>query len=565
MAKRKVFARTDLNTPRVEHARSESGRVVIPLDILPPAVTAVKFPHIGGGRSAFDFAPWYGAGIDSIVYACQRQIERFLDGQDAEVTQSTVQGYCDAGLRQLLSYLTTLSAALGRELTLDVIDRACIDGLLSFLRDSGVAPIAQKTRYGAMKAVLKALAGRGLITEVHSGDDKTFPRNPFPGAEKSINGETPLSKAERQAFSRAVKTAVMPIFDEGTEITSELLAYALLVIALHTGRNTQPLLEITPNCLRSHPKENTHFLVLYKRRGHASNKVAIRAERGANSIIESLPTIRPTVANLLKRVIELSAPLRDEAPPRFKDRVWLYRMRRAAASLGHVVGSITPLTPETLRRSILLLVDRYQLIDADGKPLRLNVSRLRKTFINRVYEILDGDVVATAVAAGNTVHVTDINYLQPGEDAQKNWRFLGLALVEELLANTIGATERTPVGQCSDTRNGDYAPKRDGAVCMSFFNCIRCRNYVVTADDLYRLFSFYWRILRQRTRMAPTRWKQRFSHIVRLIEKDVIEQGIARGVFKPEAVSQARERARHDPHPFWRSDTIIADLGGLAA
>jgi hypothetical protein len=99
---------------------------------------------------------------------------------------------------------------------------------------------------------------------------------------------------------------------------------------------------------------------------------------------------------------------------------------------------------------------------------------------------------------------------------------------------------------------------------MSFFNCLRCRNYVVTADDLYRLFSFYWRILRERARMARERWKQQFSHIVRLIDRDVVQAGVMQGVFKKEQVDRERERARHDPHPFWRSGMIVADLEGLA-
>ena len=29
-------------------------------------------------------------------------------------------------------------------------------------------------------------------------------------------------------------------------------------------------------------------------------------------------------------------------------------------------------------------------------------------------------------------------------------------------------------------------------------------------------------------------------------------------------VDAARERARHSPHPFWASNTIMADLGDLA-
>ncbi|MDM0007491.1 hypothetical protein QTI51_22875 [Variovorax sp. J22G73] len=214
--------------------------------------------------------------------------------------------------------------------------------------------------------------------------------------------------------------------------------------------------------------------------------------------------------------------------------------------------------------AIRKLVERFDLKDSDGKPLLVNVSRLRKTFINRVYEILDGDLIGTAAAAGNTVHVTGVSYLRPGESAASNWRFLGLALTQELLTNTLGATERTPTGRCSDVHAGDFAPKNKTEVCMSFLNCVRCRNFVVTADDLYRLFSFYWRILSERARMDARRWQKQLAHIARLIERDIVESGVQRGIFKQALVDRERERARQDPHPFWRGEEVIADLGSIA-
>ena len=558
MAKRKIFIKSDLTTPRVQHVVSPCGAITVPSDAIPPLTTIVTFPTIGRGGDRFDFREWYGGRTDQLVYACHKQIERFLDGQDGEVSHATVQTYCVRGLRTFFSYLTFLAAATDRDQTLGDVKRDLIDGYLEFLRDSGTETSSQKSTYSALKSVLKALCNRGLIGQIHSGNDATFPRNPFPGVHRKHKGAHPLSKADRTAFARAVKEAVMPIFSEEVEPTSELLAYALLTIALHTGRNTWPLLEMKPDCLRSHPKADTLFLVLYKRRGHSTSSVAIKSEQ---KIVESMPTVRPTVAALVRRVVELSNRLRDEAPDGFKDRIWLYRMRTGSRGIGHA-GAVTPLTEETLSRAVRLLVSRFNLVDADGQPMHINISRLRKTFVNRVYEILEGDVVAAAVAAGDSVDVTQISYLRPGEDSQRNWQFMGATLVQELLTSTLGATERTPVGQCSDTRNGDYAPKKDGKVCMSFLNCLRCRNYVVTGDDLYRLFSFYWRVFRERARIAPLRWKRQFSHIVRLIERDVIAKGIAQGVFSELVVKSEKERARVDPHPFWRGDTIIGELSG---
>lgn len=82
MGKRKVFTKTDLGIPQVEHSHDTTGNVVILPEAIPPMNTTVEFGRNASNYRRFDFARWYGAGIDPIAYACQRQIERFLDGQE---------------------------------------------------------------------------------------------------------------------------------------------------------------------------------------------------------------------------------------------------------------------------------------------------------------------------------------------------------------------------------------------------------------------------------------------------------------------------------------------------
>ncbi|RML61964.1 hypothetical protein APX70_02936, partial [Pseudomonas syringae pv. maculicola] len=60
-----------------------------------------------------------------------------------------------------------------------------------------------------------------------------------------------------------------------------------------------------------------------------------------------------------------------------------------------------------MKFAIQKLVKEYDLKDTDGKPLQLNVSRLRKTFANRIYELLGGNIQLTAIALGNTPAVTE--------------------------------------------------------------------------------------------------------------------------------------------------------------
>ncbi|MBS0227711.1 MAG: hypothetical protein JSS23_03335 [Proteobacteria bacterium] len=553
--KRKAHTKTDLIAPKVEYR--QEGKVPPPIipEAVPPQVTVVNFGYNATNYRSFDFAPYYGLGIDEITYACQRQVERFLSKLDHEIEAASVVGIANKCLPSFFQYLALRTKATRRPHKLSDINRETIDGYLLHIAQSKLSIGSQRALYGGIKTTLRALAKRGLVRLIARGDAQTFPRNPFPNSARHTKGEKPLSRQERQAFTAAVKTAVMPIFRKDVEVTGELLAYALLIVALHTGRNTTPLLEMAPDCLRPHPKKNTRFLVLWKRRGYNASTVIMRNEPTDQNPIEITPAVKWNVVRLIERVIELTTPLRKAAPNQLTNRVWLYQSQSRRTAY---FGSIVSLTDTTLAKAIRKLVNSFNLTDATGKPLRINISRLRKTFANRIFELLDGDLGSTAIALGNTPQVAGRNYMTPNEDSQRNWRFMGEALTQELLNRTLGSTERTPAGRCSDPTNGQYAPKREGKTCFEFLNCLRCLNYVVTGDDLYKLFSFYWRILRERDHMDAQLWSKHYAHIPRLIERDVIAVGVEKKIFKPSAVAAARERARHDPHPYWRYDSLTS-------
>ncbi|UVM05747.1 hypothetical protein [Pseudomonas laurylsulfatiphila] len=554
MGKRKIYVKTDLSTPQVESLLEQNEDLVMLPEILPTANTRVQFGRNATSARSYDFAGWYGLGIDSIVYACQKQIERFLAGQDREVEASSVKAYCQC-LGNFFGFLVLRATAIERELVLDDINRDLIDGYLDHNTGQGWITTTQRSYFMNIKAVLVALGQRNWIKLISVGDEATFPKNPFPNSGHKSKGESPLSRKERQAFAAAVKHAVMPIWKDDVPLTTELLGYAMLIVALHTGRNTTPLLEMNRDCLREHPKNGNAFLVLWKRRGRNTNKVILRTDSSHEPLLESTPTIKTNVERLIRHIILRTESLIDDAPVELKNRVWIFRTR---CNWGrHKEGQVSQLSDHTLAHAIRLLVKNYNLNDNDGKPLRLNISRLRKTFGNRVFELLDGDLIATSAALGNTPSIAGRFYLSPNEESKRNWRFMGEILVEELLSHTIGATYKaTPTGHCSDPVNGQYAPKKKNAACINFLNCIRCQHYAITADDLYKLFSFYFRVLSERNRMDKQRWNKQYAHIPRLIDKYIIAEGLKRGAFKAEAVDNARNQARTQPHPFWSCDLI---------
>ncbi|WP_346266756.1 hypothetical protein [Pseudomonas putida] len=440
------------------------------------------------------------------------------------------------------------SAALERDLTLADLHRDIIDGFLSHLTGLGVGISTQRTIYQNAKPVLVAIGRRGLFNLIQSGDSATFPRNPFPNLKRKLKGETALTKRERQAVVQALKQAIKPIWDEKPTLTGDLMAYALLTVALYTGRNTTPLLEMERNCLRAHPKKNTAFLVLWKRRGYNSSKVALRTDQLTERLLESTWTMQGSVERLIRRIISLTEEVNKNAPIDIKERVWIY----------HSHLGITALSSSLLSDAANHLVRDYNLTDISGSPLRLNISRLRKSFANRIFEITDGDMAVTAAALGDTLRVTDDHYLAPSETSRQNWQFMGEILVSELLTKSIGSTyKNTPTGRCSNLPQENVAFKSgEGATCMNFTNCVRCRHYAVTSEDLYKLFSFYFRILSERASMDKGHWAKLYAHIPRLIDNYIVAEGLRRGIFKDRDVEDARARARNKPHPFWAAEMI---------
>ncbi|HGA2316278.1 MULTISPECIES: hypothetical protein [Pseudomonas] len=550
MTKRKIFHKTNLSIPEVKHIRADSNVRILP-DAVPPACTKVNFGRNATNYRSFDFARWYGASIDSITYACHRQIERFLEGQDKEYSIATVTSYCSGGLRYFLDYCLLRAKAFERELTLNDITRDLVDGYLAHIAGLGLASTHQRLRYSLVKPVLAALGRRKLFNLIPQGDFATFPRNPFPNNSRKYKSETALSNLERKAFSEALRRAVKPIWDNDVVVTAEILALALLAIALHTGRNTTPLLEMNFDALQPHPKDDKFFLVLWKRRGHKYSRVLLN-NKEIESELDSTPTVSASVERLIRRVMDLTKDLNADAPDELKGRVWLFRSRGSSNS-----GKITVLTMGMLSQATHSFVSSSNLLGSDGNPLRINISRLRKTFANRIFEMTSGNIAVTAAALGNTLQVADRNYLAPSAEARQRWRFMGEILVEELLNNRIGATHKaTPVGLCSDPINGQYAPRREGATCMNFINCFRCEHYAVTSEDLFKLFSFYYRVLGERSRMAKRRWEREFAHIPRLIDSYIVAEGLRRGAFKAKDVESARQQARTNPHPFWSVDLI---------
>ncbi len=325
-----------------------------------------------------------------------------------------------------------------------------------------------------------------------------------------------------------------------------------LALALRTGLNTTPLLELRRDCLKPHPfMPRMRLLETFKRRGNATQVKSLRYTR-----TELTPTSIPMdgVA-LLEHLLKRNEPLAAVAPPELRDAVWLYQPQAMAHR-----GKLTRLTEPALKRNIRGFVQRHSLVGDDGKPLELTMSRLRKTMENRLWQLSHGDLFTVAAIMGHDPKVADQSYLAVTPEMRANATIVGEALPDVYRTADTEAErkspgnqatredfERTPVGRCKDSLNGDRAP-RDGTHCMDFLSCFGCRSYAIVGsrEDLHRLFSFYWFLDGERQSIRSGDWREHFASVMSQIDSFTLDK------FDNALVREAKESARCEPLKFWR-------------
>ena len=530
MSKRKNFNRND-NEPVSEIDVSTISSPVLNESI--PINKTVAFGANPSGHRNYDFSSYYGNGFDAITTAAQQTIEIMLSQNTVAV--STVTSYCHSGFNHFAAYLAIYHAALKRPLCLADITPELLENYIHHLKVNYPNGGTAKNYYGFTKAILVGMQANKWLARFR------FPRSPFPNSNRKTKGQRTFSRAERKRVTQALKVDINDILKKSEQLSGYELTVCLLAIALRSGMNTTPLLEMTVDAIQSHPlKDDRKLFVLYKRRGNATH---IQSLRHSHSV-KNAQTVLADVAVIIAHIIKCNQDIRAEIG---SDLVLVYRSLAFDNK-----GEVASLSSNLLLYNINKWIKSIQLKDDTGNPLVINISRFRKTFANRIYELSGGDPFITARMSNHTVSVSDQHYLEAPKEAEKNFNFMGKIREQELLGNVVGIEENTPVSKCS--RSPYKNTNGDNIYCTSFLSCVRCQNMVVTKEDLYRLFSFYWLIVSERKQVGAKRWKTYFAHIIRIIERDIAPK------FDQEYVKQTKEKARNKPHPAWKNRQQLGEI-----
>lgn len=510
--------------------------------IVRPINPVVNYPNIGskgGNGSNFDFSPYYGKGYDDITNRAFYTAKALLKNTDA-FTEKTQLVYFNIGFVSFAEYLTLFRHSSSEDLTQTDITPVLIEQYLLHLKGSDLAYGAQKTYYTLLKSLLIRMKEKGYwsaVGDINLNSD-FFPKNPFPHSNKRAKGEEPLTPHEKRQVVVALKQAISPIYQKAEPLTGYELTLCLLAVAIQTGINTSPLLNMTAEALSDHPlKDNRKLLTVFKNRGNATQLHNLRKSEQ----LEVVQGIKLDVAYLLEIIIERNTPVRQATR---SDLVFVYKSTRGGR--GTKKGTDTSLTNERLDVNIEKFIKEYDLKDEKGRTMKLNVSRMRKTFINGIYELSGGNLLIAAQQAKHSGTGAIDYYLQAPEQSKRNLGLMGEVRVKELTCEL----SNVPVGHCKDPKNGDRAPK-NGTFCNDFLGCFRCRSFVITGDDLYRLFSFYWAIVRNRDEFGRKDWKRHLKNVLRIVDEEVVPAFAKLGQLQ--RVEAEKERARTHPHPYWQN------------
>ncbi|MFN3442843.1 hypothetical protein Q9314_27540 (plasmid) [Shinella sumterensis] len=287
----------------------------------------------------------------------------------------------------------------------------------------------------------------------------------------------------------------------------------LTFLSLETGLEIECCKALTVDCLQN-PGPGTVEIAYVKRRARGAEHKHIRVRDGGIG----------TPGGLIRKMIEATAFTRQFVP---SESLWLYYYtgrRQLRAGLDHQT------------QLVAAWVKAHNLVDDDGEPLRLVLSRLRKTHKALWYLKTEGHMARFAVGHTPEIaarHYADIPSLRPLHEATIADTFSEVVAVAAPII--LAPADEEAWRQCDtgpdehEERDGILRGEQDvwlaacsgfdrspfgapGTPCpQPFWGCLECRNAVITARKLPVIIAFQQFIEEQRASLSASDWAMKFG------------------------------------------------------
>lgn len=321
----------------------------------------------------------------------------------------------------------------------------------------------------------------------------------------------------------------------------------LVWLSLTTGMEIEALRGLEADCLRN-PNRGYVEIEYRKRRAHQAQWKRLRVRDGG----------RETPGAVLRLAIKLTERARQHTG---SSKLWITWKPRRLSS------------PKNLGTCVTAFVEKYGIVDDAGKPLVLNLSRLRKTQKADWYKRTGGQLEIFAV--GHTVGVAANHYadipalrhlheqtivealtdamapaLQPRivlpEDEirmRMSTEATELPMPPEKIGPLLDGEQDLWLAACSNFRSSPFG--RKGEACPTpFWGCLECPNAVITARKLPALIAFQAFMDEQRDALPPHDWTEKFDQPYRRITEQILP------MFPTSVVGNAHAEAAESSAPL---------------
>jgi len=534
---------------------NEHNRVV---DLPPAWKFDYRCPQSNDDYS-FDFEQYRINGRDVLA----EQMRDAVWSLRHESTGTQLKSLEETGIRKFWKFLEALEVAGTAITRLEQIDRPIINQYLTWLDQQIVSkgknkgnPQAfstKKTTYSKLKTVLVNRQKR--VPEAVSSE-LSFPENPFPNCNKKTPKRKSYSLTEQERILAALK-ADLAIFKRDPQAfqARDVLSIHAAIIAFLTGVNVTPLLEARRDALKPFLPDR-ELLVLFKRRGWSTHAISLRKE--ALDLEKEIAICPNDVGGYFRQLCAYTEQFQDDAED--SESVFVYRITDNRGK-GTRYGEVVRMSSSLLYAALGALVRRHNLLDDQGHPLKLNLARIRPTFASTLFR-RTRDIRKVQMALGKSdPNATAQQYVDGSTpESVRDHAFVGRAMIDWATdkkceqAEKLASDGEIPLKDAKELLKGGYNTgiarcknpfRENGETCGKFLHCFKCRSMVVFEDDLYRLFSFYYRLLSERVKIAAHQWMKTYGWVIKQIDNDIAPQ------FDEAIIQEAKRKAKENPHPAW--------------
>lgn len=228
---------------------------------------------------AFDFTPLQNRGREKLA----EQIRDAFWSLRHESQAASLTSYF-VSITRFWKFLDYDSAHNALITDLSGIDQACIERYLAWLsiqivptrqQNSG-KPLSRSSARNSYNGLKSVLMNRQRLTPFYVSSKLSFPKNPFPNLRSITTSREPFSKTEHRRILDALNQDLNSYYNNDSLTDLQVLTVHLLVLAVATGANLQPLLELRRADLAEHPLPDRELLLTTKRRGRTTFAASVR-------------------------------------------------------------------------------------------------------------------------------------------------------------------------------------------------------------------------------------------------------------------------------------------------